>query len=209
MAGRKETWKKDLKENAIKIILNRIAEGESVREILSKDRDQSVLPSRKLFYEWVANDKSLSEQEMKVREKGGGKKWIRYQPNKYGSVAVEIDDYRRLNARHANKKRGIESFFYIAQLEGSNMYKLGVSSNVKRRIKDIKSPIPFEVTCIYEIKLVDPYDFEEKIHFMYKENFINREWFELSTTQILTIQNISKLWQEERSTGQKKERRKP
>ena len=124
-------------------------------------------------------------------------------------MAVEINDYRRLNARHANKKKGLEASFYIAQMEGSDIYKLGVSSNVKRRIRNIKSPIPFEVKSIYEINLIDPYDFEEKIHFMYKENYINREWFELSVTQILTIQNISKLWQEEKSTGQKKERKKP
>ena len=111
MAGRKETWKKDLKENAIKIILNRIAEGESVREILSKDRDQSVLPSRKLFYEWVANDKSLSdhyaralddrhdlifEEILQIADKKGdhhdrrlqidARKWVlgRMNPAKYG-----------------------------------------------------------------------------------------------------------------------------
>ena len=54
----------DIKKNksAIKIILDRIADGESVRTILGDDREKKKLPSRRVFLKWLIDIKGLSTQ---------------------------------------------------------------------------------------------------------------------------------------------------
>jgi hypothetical protein len=51
---------------ATEIIFNRIMSGESVRKILNSG-DES-LPCRKLFYEWMAKDKELSDHYARMME---------------------------------------------------------------------------------------------------------------------------------------------
>ena len=67
--ARKEYWVEDIKRNAIDNILRRISNGESVRSVLSDNRDKEVLPSRKTFFEWLLDDKTLSDQYAHACEK--------------------------------------------------------------------------------------------------------------------------------------------
>lgn len=57
MAGRPIEWTKEKKDKAIEIIFTEMANGKSLRQILDKD---DTLPSRRLFYEWMAKDSVLS-----------------------------------------------------------------------------------------------------------------------------------------------------
>ena len=50
------------KQKAFDLILNQIENGKSLREILHKDRDQSILPSRGLFNKWIKDDFDLKEK---------------------------------------------------------------------------------------------------------------------------------------------------
>lgn len=61
-------WEGERKKNAIKIILERMANEESVRTILNKDRDKKVLPSRALFHKWLLNDTELTDQYARATE---------------------------------------------------------------------------------------------------------------------------------------------
>lgn len=55
-------WTDKNKTNAIEIILSRITEGESVRDILPvKDRPEN-LPHRDTFYTWLKEDEQLADQ---------------------------------------------------------------------------------------------------------------------------------------------------
>lgn len=53
-------WTEDLKQAAIATIIDRISEGESVRSILNKDREN--LPSNWQFLRWVSENEELSKQ---------------------------------------------------------------------------------------------------------------------------------------------------
>ena len=55
-------WDEDKKSSAIKLIFDRISNGDSVRKILNSDRDNKNLPSRRVFNEWLSNDDQLSTQ---------------------------------------------------------------------------------------------------------------------------------------------------
>lgn len=67
--AKEEYWVKGLKEKAINIVFERISDGESVRAILSNNRDKEVLPSRKTFFEWLLDDEPLSNQYARACEK--------------------------------------------------------------------------------------------------------------------------------------------
>lgn len=56
-AGRPIEWTQDKKDKAVEIIFTEMANGKSLRQILDKD---DTLPSRRLFYEWMAKDSVLS-----------------------------------------------------------------------------------------------------------------------------------------------------
>ena len=60
--GRLEKWSDDKKSKAIAIVLERIEDGESMRAVLDLKRDKEILPSRRLFSEWLNNDTKLSSQ---------------------------------------------------------------------------------------------------------------------------------------------------
>jgi len=59
--GRPTKWEGELKETAIGIILDRIISGESVRQILD-NADRNILPSYRVWIEWLANNEELCKQ---------------------------------------------------------------------------------------------------------------------------------------------------
>lgn len=59
--GRPVKWEGELKENAIDTILDRIIAGESVRQILD-NADRNILPSYRVWIEWLASDTELCKQ---------------------------------------------------------------------------------------------------------------------------------------------------
>ena len=61
-------WTDKKKKDAISEILSRIMEGESVRRILSLDRDHAKLPSNVEFLEWVQEDDDLAKQYARAME---------------------------------------------------------------------------------------------------------------------------------------------
>lgn len=107
--------------------------------------------------------------------------------NAKGSEANSIDDYRIQNARETNKKRFPDSYLYLLHIEELNLVKIGVSKNPHRRIKDIRSSLPFDTTILKIYKCEDAYKLEEKIHNMLKSFYVKHEWF------ILNRQNIDNL----------------
>ena len=58
--GRPTVWEGEKKEEAIKIVMLGILEGNSLRGIFKEQKDNDKLPSRKTFNEWLAEDTGLS-----------------------------------------------------------------------------------------------------------------------------------------------------
>jgi hypothetical protein len=63
------TWEGKLKEKAIDLVLETIEQGSSLRSILDNNRDKDVLPSRRVFNEWLRDDDGLSTQYAYACEK--------------------------------------------------------------------------------------------------------------------------------------------
>lgn len=86
-----------------------------------------------------------------------------------------------------NKKRFPDGCLYFIKLKDMDVYKIGVSQNIKRRLSDIDSNLPFdfEILSIHEFKNV--YDIEEDIKKELEGKKLKREWFRLSTDEAKAI----------------------
>lgn len=88
-----------------------------------------------------------------------------------------VEDYRQQNARKVNSNKNPDGYIYILQIEEFDLYKIGVSQNVKRRIKDIRSNNPFYCKLIYVGSFYDVYEIEKQIHELFSINKFKGEWF--------------------------------
>lgn len=99
------------------------------------------------------------------------------------------------NARLSNSKTRPDGYIYIVMQKGfEGVFKIGVSSNPKRRVWDLDSANPFGVELIYKAYFKNVYNLEECIHDSFKENLLRKEWFKLNIEdERLLIEDITKL----------------
>ena len=87
------------------------------------------------------------------------------------------ENYRVTNARKVNSSKYPDGWLYILKICNHDIYKIGVSQNPKRRIRDIKSHLPFESKVLFLGNFVDVYELEKCIHELFHENKLRNEWF--------------------------------
>lgn len=97
------------------------------------------------------------------------------------------------NIRKVNSSRFPKGCVYILKKENEDLYKIGVSQNPARRIRDIKAILPFEVDIIFISSELDKvYDLEFIIHKKFKDNNVRKEWFNIYEEDIVILINILK-----------------
>jgi hypothetical protein len=74
---------------------------------------------------------------------------------------------------------------YVINIKGSNIYKIGVSSNSQRRIFDLRAANPFPIDVIYVQKSLFPAQLERKIHNHLSDKHIKNEWFKIDDIDIV------------------------
>ena len=80
----------------------------------------------------------------------------------------------------ASKKQSGEVYL----IKANNFYKIGATSNVKRRISEISTSIPFEISIITTITTDDMYKLEASLHDRFSEKRVNGEWFILEQSDV-------------------------
>lgn len=68
---------------------------------------------------------------------------------------------------------------YIVQIRRTNKYKIGITNNITRRLKEFKTTNPFTVDLIYFIITDNTRFVEREFHDLFRNNIIGGEWFEL------------------------------
>lgn len=68
---------------------------------------------------------------------------------------------------------------YVINVKGTNIYKIGVSQNSKRRIFDIRASNPFPIDVVVLKKMIFPLQLERKIHNSLNKCHIKNEWFKI------------------------------
>lgn len=79
-----------------------------------------------------------------------------------------------------NKLKNPNGYIYFIKAENQDLYKLGVSNNAQRRIKDIDSYLPFDLVILSIHYLTNVYDVEEMISKKLNKYNIRREWYMMS-----------------------------
>ena len=71
-------------------------------------------------------------------------------------------------------------YIYLLKLDGFNTYKIGISKDPKKRVKQLQtgSPEIIEILCTYKSDWA--FKIESTLHRRYLQNNIRGEWFEFN-----------------------------
>lgn len=86
------------------------------------------------------------------------------------------------------KKPPVSGFVYL--LRSPHGCKIGCACNPKRRITEISTLLPFEVTVEHTFPAPDMYAAESALHFHFHGKRIRGEWFLLDEADIADIKTI-------------------
>ena len=78
-------------------------------------------------------------------------------------------------------------YIYLINIIGTNKYKIGVTTNPKRRLRDISSMLPYELNVLALNQINNPYVFEQELLDEFDDCLIKNEWFSLSLDKVKYI----------------------
>jgi hypothetical protein len=86
---------------------------------------------------------------------------------------------------------------YLIESYHNNLiqYKIGVSKNPKKRLKQHKTSNPNELTILYEFNSNWPFKIESSLKRMFNNNSIDGEWYNLSEEQVTNFEKICNLFE--------------
>ena len=99
------------------------------------------------------------------------------------NVVTETQVNRKLEQ---SKRNG-----YVYLINAGEFYKIGISRNVDRRITQLSTIPPFDVTLVCTIETDDMLGLENELHTMFSEKRVNGEWFTLSAEDVNYIIELS------------------
>ena len=89
------------------------------------------------------------------------------------------------------KSKVRESEGYVYLVKDSKYYKIGLTTNPKQRLQDIRSTnITAEIVFLFETE--NMYLLEKELHGFFKEKRVVGEWFELTEEEQEVIKNSKK-----------------
>lgn len=76
-------------------------------------------------------------------------------------------------------------YVYLIRCSDNNFYKIGISKNVKTRLKQIQTTSPDNVFIVHTYESKYAFKIEKALHNFFKSYHKNNEWFELSLIEEL------------------------
>lgn len=73
---------------------------------------------------------------------------------------------------------------YLIQQQNSNLYKIGVSRNPKKRIDTLQTSNPETLILIKQFKTKHSFRLENYLHKRYTDKNVQLEWFELDKVDL-------------------------
>ena len=98
-------------------------------------------------------------------------------------------EYRQQSwADYSSKSSSNSGYVYL--LKAGPYYKIGVSTNVDKRIEQLSTLPPFDIELVHTIYSVDMYALEQDFHNLYADKRKNGEWFELTDSDVEFIKGF-------------------
>lgn len=93
-----------------------------------------------------------------------------------GLVTINKKYLKRKSIRSLSYNNVLDEI-YVLKVSGTNIYKIGVSGNTKRRIQDLRAANPFNLELVHYQKCLLAADLETLLHKMLDDKHIKNEWF--------------------------------
>ena len=88
------------------------------------------------------------------------------------------------------KKAQVPKAGFVYVLQADSYYKIGLSTNVEKRVKQLSTLPPFDVTLIHKIETGDMHQLESELHERFAEKRANGEWFVLSNEDLEWLRGL-------------------
>ncbi len=122
--------------------------------------------------------KGLRDKEIKLPfKKNKEGKYIIFRKRRSGTSGL----------RKTQQKKYPNGYIYFIKLKEQNVYKIGVSQSVSRRLSDINNSLPFDFDILSLHYTEDVYSLEEYILNKFKDYQLKGEWFKLPTQKAKVI----------------------
>ena len=79
---------------------------------------------------------------------------------------------------------------FVYLLKSGPYYKIGVSTNVDKRIEQLATLPPFDIELVHTTYDTDMYALEKDLHNLYADKRKNGEWFELEESDVEYIKGL-------------------
>lgn len=83
-------------------------------------------------------------------------------------------------------------FVYLIRCEENNYYKIGVTKNIQRRLKQIQTGSPDKIYLVEKYESNYSYKIEKALHGFLSHYHRNNEWFELPLEEELKFLEMCK-----------------
>ena len=98
--------------------------------------------------------------------------------NQYWQAQYEETRHRSREYERTKDKRK-KGHVYLLLAESTGLVKIGATTNLRERIKNLKGQLPFPVELVYSIPTDDIFGLEKQLHEHFKERRKHGEWFRL------------------------------
>lgn len=170
--------------------------------IISDERDLFALPPagmRAIANQLLKAASKLTDKDIDIRNK---KALLKDSPTMYPQVYGEDDplwiefNKNRKPTEITPKKRS--GYIYVIEAIGQGYYKIGFSSDINQRIKELSRSYPFEVEIFCSFHSDDMVKDEKELHEKFKEKRHKSEWFYLDTSDLEEIKQHKEKKESER-----------
>lgn len=79
---------------------------------------------------------------------------------------------------------------YLLKSTEENIYKIGVTTNLDKRLGQISPKLPFEINVEHTIKSERIYELESELHEKFSDKRLNGEWFRLNKNDAKCIKRL-------------------
>lgn len=135
------------------------------------------------YISWLIN----TRRECLIEQK---KLYIRHE-----SVSLTIQQTENCEPQKQCSQQTIKysraGYIYLMRCKDTDRYKIGRTNNLKVRIKQLNPPqSPYQIEMVCSSYVPDSYLLEKTLHYLYMENRVRGEWFELNEKQVNDFRNI-------------------
>lgn len=79
---------------------------------------------------------------------------------------------------------------YVIWATGTTLYKIGVSTDYRRRFKDLSASSPLPLATVKYAKCDNPHLLESHLHAMFAGQLFKNEWYSLGADDLATIEQV-------------------